>query len=162
MFAQQADWRFSHLGLSEGLADNWVHCALMDSRGMMWFGTNEALSFYDGHHFKHYRNNSGDSTALQGLNILDLAEDEKGDLWLATIGGGLNRMSVEEGTFTHFPFPLEYAYDQRRSAISLLLDPYASIIWLGTFNSGLHRFDKTSQSFQRYDLHPNIQNKEEK
>ena len=149
--AQQTDYRFTLLTKEDGLADNWVHNALMDSRGFMWFATNDALSRFDGQTFKTFRNDPQDSTSIIGYNIMDLAEAQDGSLWIATIGGGLNHFDPQTESFQSYRYPIVNNFIERNSAVCLLLDR-DSILWLGTYDSGLHRFDQRNKTFERIDL----------
>ena len=48
------DVKFEHLNVNNGLASNRVTCFLQDSRGFMWFGTENGLNKYDGYKFITY------------------------------------------------------------------------------------------------------------
>ena len=47
--------KFEHLGLEDGLSQSSAICILKDSRGFMWFGTEDGLNRYDGYDFKVYK-----------------------------------------------------------------------------------------------------------
>ena len=42
---------FSSLTIEDGLSQNTVNCIVQDSRGFMWFGTQDGLNSYDGYAF---------------------------------------------------------------------------------------------------------------
>ncbi|MEL6865733.1 MAG: two-component regulator propeller domain-containing protein, partial [Bacteroidota bacterium] len=155
--AQAPSFRFTHLTTAEGLSDNWVHAAMMDSRGFMWFATNDALSRYDGRHFKHYRQIPNDTTSIKGHNMMDLLEDPHGKIWIASIGGGLSCFDPITETFKNYSYPVANTFIERNSAVSLLLDAEHQL-WVGTYDSGLHLFDQDKESFIRIDLQPNVSN----
>ncbi len=80
IYAQSFD--FSHLDNSDGLSNNQVECIFKDSRGFMWFGTNQGLNRYDGLNFKVYKHNRNDLTSIPFNRITNIQEDSEGRLWL--------------------------------------------------------------------------------
>ena len=47
-------YQIERIGTDKGLSQGSVYTMLKDSRGFMWFGTQDGLNRYDGHHFKVY------------------------------------------------------------------------------------------------------------
>ena len=68
---------------ADGLANDGVNRIVRDSRGFLWFCTNEGLSRFDGFGFKNYTQNEG----LPNRNINDFLETRNGDLLVATSSG---------------------------------------------------------------------------
>lgn len=69
---------FKNYTISDGLPGSTIYHMLQDSKGFMWFGTDQGLSRYDGTEFKNY-------TALDGLsdnNVFRISEDSLGRLWM--------------------------------------------------------------------------------
>ena len=56
------------------------------------------MNRYDGESFTHFTTNEG----LLYNGVEPLLEDEKGNLWLGTDGGGLNYFDRETLSFKHF------------------------------------------------------------
>jgi ligand-binding sensor domain-containing protein len=123
---------------SEGLPADNVNRILRDSRGFLWFCTEEGLSRFDGYQFVNY-------TADQGLpdrRVTDLLEARDGTYWVATGGGvclfnptGVPRFRVYR--------PGNDSYSRREEA---LLEDRSGVIWCGTRN-GLYRLkDRSSGS----------------
>src|SRR5512136_3114997 len=52
--------KFKHLSVEAGLSHSTVNCILQDSKGFMWFGTDDGLSKYDGYNFTIYKHNPDD------------------------------------------------------------------------------------------------------
>ena len=78
-----ANPKFEHLSPSDGLSSSSVNTILQDSRGFMWFGTNDGLNRYDGRNFKIFRRPNGLNSNF--INVLH--EDERQNLWVATEQG---------------------------------------------------------------------------
>ena len=53
--------RFEHLTLDEGLSQSNVLSILQDSRGQMWFGTENGLNAFDGYEFRTYYRERGNA-----------------------------------------------------------------------------------------------------
>lgn len=80
-----ADRYFRHYNNKQGLSHNTVTCSLQDRKGFLWFGTEDGLNRFDGHHFKTYRYNSYQPEAsLTSDGITSLFEDSRGTLWVCT------------------------------------------------------------------------------
>lgn len=86
IYAQSFD--FSHLDNSNGLSNNQVECIFRDSRGFMWFGTNQGLNRYDGQNFKIYKHNRNDPASIPFDRVTYIQEDSENRLWLQV--GGTN------------------------------------------------------------------------
>src|SRR2546422_4140741 len=73
---------------ADGLAHNVINRIVRDSRGFLWFCTDEGLSRFDGYTFTTY----GTSEGLPHPSVNDLLETRVGEYWVAT-GGGLVRFN---------------------------------------------------------------------
>ena len=72
--------------IADGLVNNRISRIVRDSRGYLWFCTENGLSRFDGHSFTNY-------TTAQGLpdnEVDDILETRSGAYWIAT-GKGLCR-----------------------------------------------------------------------
>ncbi|MDR1984312.1 MAG: hypothetical protein LBQ28_05750 [Prevotellaceae bacterium] len=84
-----------HLGVEDGLSNNYVTHLAQDGQGRIWIATESGLSRFDGKNFTTYReNNSGlISNALNAL-LYDRDEDA---LWIGTKAGiGIFRCSTHQ------------------------------------------------------------------
>src|SRR4051794_22153686 len=67
----------------EGLSGNIVHSIVRDSRGMLWFCTNDGLSRFDGQSFVTF----GSEQGLGDQEVTHLLEASDGTYWVATARG---------------------------------------------------------------------------
>ncbi|MCK6691751.1 MAG: histidine kinase [Thermoanaerobaculia bacterium] len=154
-------FNFAYLSTDNGLPHNYCHTALRDSRGFLWFGTQDGLARYDGVAFKTYAYR-GDSTGLSAPTVLDLDEDRRGFLWIATAGGGLNRFDPVSETFAWFQNdPLDPASLRGNDLSNVLIDA-EDAIWVGGLSTGLSRFDPASGRFTNYSLAQNLTTAEDR
>jgi signal transduction histidine kinase/ligand-binding sensor domain-containing protein/CheY-like chemotaxis protein/AraC-like DNA-binding protein len=87
LIAQNGQYQFSRLDISNGLSNNQVNCIYKDKRGFMWFGTMSGLNKYDGYTFKIFKRDSKDSNSLSDDYIVNISEAPEGKLWIGTRNG---------------------------------------------------------------------------
>ena len=85
----QPSWQASQVDMRSGLGDNCVNDVLMDSRNLLWIGTNAGLDMYDGSNIVHVAF-VNEENHIQPV-VFVLAEDSSGQLWAGT-STGLYRM----------------------------------------------------------------------
>ncbi len=76
---------YNHYGVAEGLPGSTVYCALQDSKGFMWFGTESGVSRFDGRIFKNYSIRDG----LSDNEVFRMFEDNENRIWFLTFNGHL-------------------------------------------------------------------------
>jgi ligand-binding sensor domain-containing protein/signal transduction histidine kinase len=81
--------KFSRMEVGSGLSNSNVTCILQDSKGFLWFGTQDGLNKFDGYNFKVYRNNPDDTASLLTNAINCIFEDSQKKIWVSTRSGGL-------------------------------------------------------------------------
>ena len=78
--SQNTHLKFEHLQTDAGLSQSNVLCILQDSRGFIWFGTQDGLNKYDGYSITVYKKDSKKTGSLSHNYITDIIEDRNGDL----------------------------------------------------------------------------------
>jgi ligand-binding sensor domain-containing protein/class 3 adenylate cyclase/predicted metal-dependent HD superfamily phosphohydrolase len=86
---------------TEGLESEYIVCAIIDKKGDLWFGTSNGLTHYsqETERFKTYKTKKGTA-----LHVLDITEDEAGNLWLASAESGVYKFDPSKKTFKSFSF----------------------------------------------------------
>ncbi len=72
------------LSVDDGLSQSMVYCICQDSRGFMWFGTQDGLNRYDGHSFKVYRAGASDAGAVSGDRYFCSFRNDDSRIWFGT------------------------------------------------------------------------------
>jgi len=124
--------------------DDAMRCAFQDSRGRIWFGTNnEGLFRYDGHTFVNFSRENG----LCSNTINDIIEDRNGNLWLGT-ARGLCKYDGEEFTQVDIPWSdtssvwLDQVYPViNPNEVHCLLEDNKGKLWIGTGGAGVYAYD---------------------
>lgn len=146
----QKDIDFEQFGIADGLSQNTVYAILQDSRGFLWFGTEDGLNRYDGYTFKVYRHNPDEPGSLSSNRIQSIYEDKFGTIWIGTQGGGLNKFDRFKEIFTHYINDPSNADSLSNNIVWTICEEKPGILWLGT-NNGLNRFDlKTGKFIHRF------------
>src|SRR5215468_4911957 len=130
---------------ADGLASNRISRIVRDSRGYLWFCTENGLSRFDGSRFVNYTIEQG----LPDKEVNDLLETRSGAYWIAT-GNGLVRYNPKG-------LPLPYGKESRQSErmftvyrvgaeritsiIKALYEDRSGTIWIGTWG-GLFRLEQ--------------------
>ena len=122
------------------------------SDGLVWLGKRDSLEIFDPASGAHalVRHNPADPHSLSGSEILSLALDRDGSLWIGTKAGGVNRFSPATLRFGAWrPNPAD-----RRSMsddnVRAMYRDRAGALWIGTYDGGLDRFDPVSGTFTHF------------
>ncbi len=142
--------RFEKLSTDQGLSQSTVMCALQDSRGFMWFGTEAGLNRYDGRTVTVYSHDIHDPDSLPNDFVWGLAEDAAGDLWVATQGGGLARWDSQTDHFVRYPFDPKGADGLASRQLRVVLVDRSGSVWIGSKDAGLARLDPKTGHWQSF------------
>lgn len=98
----QSNINFERITTSQGLSQSDINCIYQDDEGFMWFGTFDGLNKYDGYKFVNYVPNPNDPESISSNIVFVITGDKKGNLWIGTTGGGLNKFDKVTERFTKF------------------------------------------------------------
>jgi ligand-binding sensor domain-containing protein len=137
-------------GDDESISHDTVTALFEDSGGRLWVGTEggglnvlEQFGYRDGApqaSFKRYSETQNGRAGFDGSIVLDIAEDDKGYIWIATYGDGLFRFDPEQERFNRMfehtdPFVMSVSVDPEQR------------IWFGTKYGGLYGYDSGTNEF---------------
>ncbi len=137
--------KFDRLTIDDGLSQSAVNCIIQDSKGFMWFGTQDGLNRFDGKKFTVYKNDKSNNSTISNNFVYSLFEDKDDNLWVGTING-LNRYDRRRDCFERFMAdndPGSFPTDHIRS---ICQDQYG-VIYLATYGGGLTMLDLNSEKF---------------
>jgi len=150
LFSQDSSIRFGSLTTQQGLSQSTVNDILQDSRGFLWFATNDGLNRYDGYSFTVYRSDSDDPSTISSNMITSILEDQEGNIWVGTNGGGLNRFNRNSETFQRFYADPESDNSLSSNYITALYQDFTGVILIGT-ESGLSIYEPANKRFSKYE-----------
>ncbi len=140
--------------VADGLPNNVINKIVRDSRGFLWFCTDEGLSLFDGYRFTNYGTNEG----LPHPRVSDILETREGDYWVATNGGlckfnpkGVPSSQVADADLPRanapqnpmFTVVMPHGEDRYTQIITTLLEGRGGTIWCGTAR-GLFRLGQNN------------------
>ena len=144
--AQSVQNKFQSLRNEQNLSQSSVRCILQDSRGFIWFGTQDGLNKFDGYSFTIYRHDEEDPGSLSNNSIAALYEDKSGVIWVGTVGGGINRFNRATESFTHYRNDAANPQSPASNYITLISENTDGTLWFGT-DRGLDLFDPRTEEF---------------
>jgi signal transduction histidine kinase/ligand-binding sensor domain-containing protein len=139
---------------ADGLAHNAVNKIIRDTRGFLWFATDDGLSRFDGYAFTNYSVEQG----LPHRRVSDLLETTRGEFWVATFGGLVrfrpDGVAGERIVYANDASPATPMFativpdsaDPRARSLIVLLESRDGAIWCGTRN-GLFRLHRSGARF---------------
>ncbi|MFA4923035.1 MAG: two-component regulator propeller domain-containing protein [Ignavibacteriaceae bacterium] len=146
---------FADDGNSPGLTDANIWPIFEDSKGLIWIGTNNGLNVLDKNNriLKKYFFSAADKNTISNNRIWSINEDRKGNIWVGT-QNGLNRLNFSKNKITRF----QYSPNKKSIPFNLIKYVYPDkdgLLWLGTWGSGMIRFDPATMSSKIYQHHLN-------
>ncbi|PJA98495.1 MAG: hypothetical protein CO128_07035 [Ignavibacteriales bacterium CG_4_9_14_3_um_filter_30_11] len=154
IIAQSNHLKFTHLFSEHGLSQNTVHSILQDSRGFMWFATEDGLDRYDGYNFKIYKNNPQDNSSISDNFIWTIYEDRDSVLWVGTNNGGLCKYDVYLDSFISFKNDPADSNSLIFNNVRAIVEDSFGNLWIGT-EEGLDKYNKREGIFTHYKYNPN-------
>jgi signal transduction histidine kinase/ligand-binding sensor domain-containing protein len=124
-----------------------------DRSGILWLGTyGRGLYSYDPNsgRSRSYRHDSADPTSLSNDMVYRTFEDHAGNLWVGT-ADGLDLLDRDKQSFHVYQPELNGGLKQIYVRIA---EDDKGTLWLGTSQSGLHRFDPVTHRFTVYKSDP--------
>ncbi len=128
---------FSQLTTRDGFSSEKASVIIQDKQGFMWIGTSNGLNKYDGYQCKQYFPDYNDSTTLSNREITALLQSSDEKIWIGT-ASGLNVLNTKNDAIKSYPF---------NHRILCLAEDKDGFIWIGTWYSGVYKFDpKTNKT----------------
>lgn len=136
---------------SNSLINNDVNSVLEDSRGNIWFATNNGISQWKvaANQWKTFYYN----TQAQAQVFLSLAEDNEGRIWAGTYSSGFYILDGNTGReIAHYgrdesnAFSISYVFD--------ILKDYQGDIWVGGVQGDLICYLSNEKQFRKYSTYP--------
>lgn len=125
---------FRSYQVDDGLSHNSVWAVMQDSKGFVWFGTNDGLNRFDGKIFKVFRKKEKDPTSIGNNFIHCLKEGSQGRFLIGT-KEGLYLYNPYLENFSHIDLGIKNGLDV--SINTIMEDPDGNI-WLGCHGFGLY------------------------
>ena len=132
--------RFKSITINDGLSLSSVYNIYQDSKGFMWFGTEDGLNKYDGQSITVFGATTNQHYILANKWIELVYEDKAGMIWLGS-RGGLTMYNPRKGIFNTLRHEPGSLLSLSNDTISAIVADLRNDVWIGTF-AGLNRVDR--------------------
>ena len=143
--AQISDLNYRTITKEDGLSMSVVLSIYRDSYGFMWFGCVKGLNRYDGRQITVFSSEKYPDNTLSDGPVTGICEGEKGKLYIAVYGGGLNIYDIKNNTFKFFKHSDDTVSLPDNEVNSVVFDG-ENTVWVGS-DKGLSRFDPETETF---------------
>lgn len=134
------------------ISQNSVMAIYCDVDGILWAGTfKRGVSYYHPSQIQfalYQRQRGRGESVLPFDDINQFVEDEKGNVWIGTNGGGLVYFDRRANRFTQYRHDPKDPHSLGSDVIVNLYIDRKGVLWIGTYHGGLNRFD--GHRFARY------------
>lgn len=145
---------FQRLSKDNGLSSYGPTAVLKDSRGFIWIASQNGLNRFDGNGIKLYVRDLKNPNSISDDFITCLCEDSEGNLWVGTIGNGLNKFERKTEKFEVFVNdPNNENSISSNNIRALVFDD--GKVYIGTQHGGLDIYDIKTKKFLRLKNNPN-------
>ena len=151
-------------GNSNSLTENHVSAIYEDSEGILWVGTRnnglvKILRDVNNNPIDYVRIRGGENnpSGLNNNQIFAIHEDSDRNLWIATFGGGLNKIPKEQKD-KRFPEIIKFKKEQGLPSNEIygILEGNNNDLWIST-NNGISNYDITEDKFSNLGLNDGLQ-----
>jgi len=140
---------------------DYVASAYQDRQGNIWTGGKGTLNRIDQQTGRMTSYTLGGRRGgFNNADVLAIAEDGAGKLWLATWGGGIHRLDPKTGEWETYRHKREDSTSLIQDSVFTLFFDRKGRLWAGTEN-GLNAFDARTERFQSYRV-PELGNNRER
>ena len=148
--------RFFQTGDVNSISGNSISAITEDSYGRVWIGTGNGLNLFD--HgtgtFTRFMHIPGKPNSLADNSITAIVDGGGGKLWVGT-KNYLELFDTKQNTFSHFQSNpnVSTTLSKNGNTTALFLDN-TGILWIGTYQGGLNKYDKSLTYFDTYQNNP--------
>ena len=132
--------------ISEKLTQQSISQSFQDSRGAVWFVSQEGINKYTGHELENYRHSPSVPNSLPTNLVTQITESSAGKIWLSTLGGGLAFYDSTSNDFTAFYSDPNNHNTPYSNDIHAVYSDRDGFLWLG-YTNGFSKFDPRTLSF---------------
>jgi len=96
----QREFTVNHFTTAQGLSNEWVSDIIQDTNGYLWIATQYGINRFDGREFTAHTYRPDEVTGPPGNWTKSLLESGNNQLWLGSLGRGLNVMNTRTERFS--------------------------------------------------------------
>lgn len=151
-------------GNYNSLSANQVLDIHVDSKNEIWVATFggglNKLTFEENTNgepsFQTFKSNSSEPESLPDDRVYTILKDSKGNFWVGTYGGGLNKFNEATGKFEVYRYNPDNPQSISNDKVMCILESSDGEIWIGTSGGGLNKFNPETKSFKNFSLNQGL------
>lgn len=147
-------YEFNHYTTEDGLVHNSVNCFIQDKSGFLWIGSNSGLEKFDGYNFTVYQPGEK-SGSLSGNIVWTIYVTDMNDLYVGTMGDGLNKFIGREDRFISYKNIKNDSTSLSDNNVSCIFQDNKGTYWVATKGGGINLFNEKTGTFLRFKLNSN-------
>lgn len=145
-----------------GLSHPIITTIIQQSKDTFWVGTfgginrlvlDDPASPFTDMTISQFIHDPQNPQSLSNQHVFATYLDGKGNLWIGTRGGGLNRLDISSGNFERFLHDEENPYSISNDYVWHIISDGKNGLWLAT-DGGINHFDLESEKFTSYKHDP--------
>ncbi|MBI2269693.1 MAG: SpoIIE family protein phosphatase [Bacteroidetes bacterium] len=149
--AQKNNFKLRHITSKQGLTQSTVNCVFQDSRGFMWFGTQDGLNRYDGNKITSYYSDLDNKQSLAGSTVTTLIQDNEKRIWIGSVNNGISIYIPQADKFKRLVHVEKDKNTISDNTIKGMLYGSDNTVWVATAN-GLNAIDPKTFAVKRFFL----------
>ncbi|MCR4421982.1 MAG: ATP-binding protein [Exilispira sp.] len=138
---------FETLDSKNGLSNSSISAIVQDSKGFLWFATQNGLNRFDGKEFLVFNNEPFVKNTIPNQLIQTMHIDKNDILWLGTYSG-LCRFDIKNGSFTTYKNDIGDETSLSNDIVIAIERDMEGNLWVGTLK-GLQIFEEKNEKFKR-------------
>jgi len=147
--AQNNQYQFSQLDITNGLSNNRVICIYKDAEGFMWFGTTAGLNRYDGYEFKVFKHDANNANSLINNYVDHIYEGPDKKMWVYT-NNGISIYDPNTEKFSNNIAAELLKYNIKADEVVSLKKDNSGNFWFLTKNEGIYNYNPNTKTTITY------------
>lgn len=146
------DTEIKRINLRQGLSNNFIRGITQDTRGFLWFATEEGLSKLEGTKFKIFLKDEEQPEESINANELNCVYADRNDpfIWIGTQREGLCYYNYQTNEFTSFRNNPADPNSLVTNDITSIIPAEDGNLWISTYHRGVEYLDKNTGRFTHY------------
>ncbi len=117
--------------------------------GELWIGTERGVNVYS-YAEGTFQREPFPGLQLSNYRIRQIIQDQRGNVWLGTLGEGLLKVNHQTQQLTQYKFDSDDEFSLPNNHVMALVLNQRGELWVGTDGGGMARFDVGQERFIRY------------
>lgn len=146
---KNSDAKTNTYSIVNNYSGNTIRCILEDTEGRLWIGTDIELVIFNpaSGNYTNYKKDLTNPTGINDNFIRTIYLDHSLNIWIGTLGSGLNKINLKQKKFTHYQKKTDTFNSLSENYVRSIAEDNSGHLWIGTLVGGLDQFDPVKQTF---------------